>query len=52
MYHLYSITDIDECKIGIDLCHDNATCSNTNGSYTCQCKSGFSGNGTTLCAGM
>ena len=32
-------------------CHSNATCTNTEGSYTCVCKSGFSGNGTS-CTGM
>ena len=32
-------TDIDECHEGIHLC--NQTCTNTNGSYTCQCQEGF-----------
>ena len=39
-------TDIDECTTGQDSCHSNATCSNNVGSYSCQCNSGFSGNGT------
>ena len=30
-------------------CHTNASCTNTNGSYTCECVSGFTGNGT-ICA--
>lgn len=31
--------DIDECAEGTDLCdHD---CSNTNGSYTCSCQTGY-----------
>ena len=36
---------MDECALGSDGCHDNATCTNTVGSYTCQCKEGFTGNG-------
>ena len=40
------ITDIDECVINTDVCHQNATCTNTVGSHTCSCKPGFSGNGT------
>ena len=36
--------DINEC---IDLpCHFNADCKNTEGSYTCACKKGYSGDGT------
>lgn len=36
---------MDECALGSDDCHDNATCTNTVGSYTCKCKEGFTGNG-------
>ena len=28
-----------------DNCHDNATCSNNDGSYSCSCNSGYTGNG-------
>jgi len=38
-------TDIDECQLNDGGCHENATCINTPGSFTCTCKPGFSGNG-------
>ena len=37
--------DINECIETIDNCHMNATCSNTDGSFTCSCNQGFSGDG-------
>ena len=40
-----SFTDINECISGSAECHNNATCTNTNGSYECTCDSGFSGDG-------
>ncbi|KAL9961273.1 hypothetical protein ACROYT_G030182 [Oculina patagonica] len=44
------ITDIDECDIGIHDClSDLATCTNTLGSYTCACNSGYVGDGKTSC---
>ena len=44
------VLDVDECTDDTDTCDINAVCSNTNGSYTCHCKSGYSGNGMT-CTG-
>ena len=40
-------TDIDECSENNRprYCHDNAICTNTNGSYNCTCKNGYTGNG-------
>ena len=43
-YDLMS-SDINECLVGND-CHDNATCTNTDGSYLCTCNKTFTGNGT------
>ena len=38
--------DIDECVTGVNNCHnDYATCFNTEGSFTCSCNSGYSGDG-------
>ncbi|EDO37237.1 predicted protein, partial [Nematostella vectensis] len=39
--------DIDECKTGRSECHQNATCTNTVGSYRCICNEGFWGDGIT-----
>ena len=43
--------DNDECTLGSHNCHGNATCTNTDGSFTCACNVGYTGNGVT-CAGM
>ena len=37
-------SDINECS-GTHSCDENAACSNTNGSYSCHCNTGWSGNG-------
>ena len=39
-------SDVDECANGTNNCHENAECSNTQGSFTCECKTGYGGNGT------
>lgn len=39
------ILDIDECELQTDNCHDDALCTNSDGSYTCTCNSGFIGDG-------
>ncbi|XP_023245420.1 multiple epidermal growth factor-like domains protein 8 [Copidosoma floridanum] len=41
--------DVDECDLGLHDCHQNAVCTNTHGSYSCQCKRGFNGDGRENC---
>ena len=45
MISLILSTDINECISGSAECHDNATCTNTDGSYECTCDFGFFGDG-------
>ena len=40
-----SPADINECAEGSHACHGNATCSNTVGSFSCECQAGTVGNG-------
>ena len=44
---IYFSPDVNECSADSKPCDDNADCSNTEGSYSCRCKSGFTGNGKT-----
>ena len=46
----YTFIDIDECVTNSQSCGGNALCSNTDGSYTCACNSGYSGDGK-ICTG-
>jgi hypothetical protein len=48
-------TNVDECREGTDNCSDHATCTDTDGGFTCACKAGYSGDGVTcnkLCTPM
>ena len=36
-------SDIDECTSGSDSCTNGATCVNTDGSYSCTCIAGWTG---------
>ena len=48
---LFLHADIDECAYYADCCHGDATCTNTEGSFTCSCNEGFTGDGK-QCEGM
>lgn len=39
------MSDTNECERRDHTCDHNAVCQNTEGSYTCACKEGFSGDG-------
>ena len=45
-----SVLDVDECTLGTDNCHTEATCTNTPGSFSCACDGGYSGDGVS-CTG-
>ena len=40
------ILDIDECNLTIHNCDINAVCTDSVGSFECECNHGYSGNGT------
>lgn len=47
VYFLSTTLDFDECLTEPGPCGDNANCNNTDGSYICSCKKGFTGDGIT-----
>ena len=49
-FYVYFL-DINECQQSPSVCHSLAKCSNTGGSYSCQCQSGYTGHGTVNCLG-
>ena len=44
-YSIWMSLDINECASSKRPCHEQANCVNTKGSYECNCKSGYSGDG-------
>ena len=49
-FHCPFFEDLDECATNSDHCDVNAACKNSVGSYTCKCKSGYTGDGK-ICNG-
>ena len=47
---IFFFSDIINCEDD-DGCHDNATCTDDNGSYICICQDGFTGDGFN-CTGL
>ena len=45
------MADLDECEFQLDSCDIHAECNNTIGSYECECRSGYRGNGK-ICNGI
>ena len=50
LFHLLTCSDIDKCTTGQHSCSLNAVCLNTQPSYLCACKMGYTGDGT-FCKG-
>ena len=47
-----NFSDINECaSADLNNCDENASCSNTDGSFSCTCNIGFTGDGVT-CDGL
>ena len=41
----FCFSDINECNDGSNNCHVNAECTNNIGSFSCECKDGYHGDG-------
>lgn len=51
VYQLALLSDINECSAALSDCDANADCQNNQGSFSCSCKAGFTGDGKTCTAG-
>jgi len=40
-----TLSNIDECSLGSHNCHADATCTDTDGSFSCDCNAGYDGTG-------
>ena len=47
--YVFLLLDINECDLNV--CHEDANCTNTIGSFECQCRPGYSGDGIMTCSG-
>ena len=39
------LADYDECKLGLNNCHEDATCRDEDRGFTCTCNPGYIGDG-------
>ena len=47
LFCIHNFLDIDECSNStLNNCHADATCTNTDGNFTCTCNNGYEGDGT------
>jgi hypothetical protein len=51
LFSLNSCLDANECVESPGICHQNASCTNTDGNYFCACLTGFTGDGYLNCSG-
>ena len=52
MIFLSIASDFDECSLEPSPCDENADCINSDGSFSCSCKQGFTGDGGLVCEGL
>ena len=49
--NLINFIDINECEYYNDTCNVNASCTNSEGSFSCSCLPGYTGDGLEVCTG-